>query len=247
MPAASRPVTLTVLAALSVAGCGGDEPEALGDGRGALGGSARTKTLARAEFERPPRGEAAWVAHEFRLGRGQKLRHSHGVGFVYGRRGRHRVGGRALAAGEGAALATGAPHVHAAASEDARFWEIRLAAPESSPPRGAKRRVFASEPLRGVPDAPRASFIEVVLPPRGGRTTVHTHPGPEFIYQLTGEIQYQNDMVGTKPLGAGGAEAIPPNTAVQKRNRSVRPASFLSWFLVDPDAPFAPEARFTRR
>ena len=44
--------------------------------------------------------------------------------------------------------------------------------------------------------------------------------------------------------GPGGAEAIPPDTALQKRNPFKEPAAFLSWFLVDPDQPFAPKASF---
>jgi quercetin dioxygenase-like cupin family protein len=86
----------------------------------------------------------------------------------------------------------------------------------------------------------------VRVPPRGGRTTVHTHPGPEFIYMTRGRIEYENALVGTRRLGPGGAEAIPPGTPVQKRNPYEREAVFLSWFLVDPDKPFAPEAEFER-
>jgi quercetin dioxygenase-like cupin family protein len=84
----------------------------------------------------------------------------------------------------------------------------------------------------------------VILPPRGGLTTVHTHPGTEFIYMTEGRIDYENALVGVKRLGPGGAEAIPPDTPVQKRNPYRREAVFLSWFLVDPGEPFAPEAEF---
>jgi quercetin dioxygenase-like cupin family protein len=73
---------------------------------------------------------------------------------------------------------------------------------------------------------------------------VHTHPGPELIYTLSGEIDYQNGLVGSKRLGPGALEGIPPGVPVQKRNPSDREATFLSWFLVDPKKPFAPRAEF---
>jgi hypothetical protein len=154
--------------------------------------------------------------------------------------------GAPLAGGDGAAVSAGALHRHLAGDDGSVFWEIRVAprgAPAPPGTRGA-RRVFESEPLEGVPAPAAVSLIEVTVPPRGGRTTVHTHPGPEFIYQLTGRIDYQNAIVGTKRLGPGGAEGIPPDTAVQKRNPYADPASFLSMFLVDPDRPFAPKAGF---
>jgi quercetin dioxygenase-like cupin family protein len=233
------------LAALAagVAGCGGDSesPPPAGDDRGAgvggLGGAARVETLAKTRLARPPEGELVWVADEFRLGPGERLTHAHEQAFAYARRGQ-------LAGGDGAALQAGARHTHRAGGDGAVLWEVRLAPPDSSTPGGATRRVFESEPLEGVPAPAEVSFLEVTVPPRGGRTTVHTHPGPELIYQLSGRIDYQNAIIGTKRLGPGGLEGIPPATAVQKRNPYARPATFLSWFIVDPDAPFAPRASF---
>jgi quercetin dioxygenase-like cupin family protein len=235
--------------------CGDDSagPPAQGDrgaGVGALGASAGTRTLARTRLDERPSGELAWVAHETRLEPGETIAHRHELSFVYARRGSHTLhaaGGRSsLREGEGAAVESGLPHRHAAGSDSPAFWEVRLAPPRSGAPPGVgpARRVFESQPLDGIPAPALASFIEVTVPPRGGRTTVHTHPGPEFIYELSGRIDYQNAIIGTRRLGPGGAEGIPPETAVQKRNPFARPATFLSFFLVDPDRPFAPKARF---
>ena len=238
----------------SLFACGDDSagPPAQGDrgaGVGALGGSATTRSLARTRLAGRPAGELAWVAHETRLAPGESIVHRHELSFVYARRGSHvlRAAGRArtLREGAGAALEADLPHRHVAGGDSSTFWEIRLA-PPGSQPRGSApaRRVFESEPLEGIPAPARVSFIEVTVPPRGGRTTVHTHPGPEFIYELSGRIDYQNAIIGTRRLGPGGAEGIPPDTAVQKRNPFARPATFLSLFLVDPERPFAPRARF---
>jgi quercetin dioxygenase-like cupin family protein len=243
MRALQRPARLlrapalgAALVAASLAGCG--DAEEGGTMRDALGGSAGTQTLARERLESLPPGPLAWVAHEVVLDSGEPLDEGVAPGFVYVRRG--MLG--ELGAGE--AVAGRDSRTLVAGPEGAAVWEIRLAAPGSGPEGG--RPVFESEPLEGIPKRPLATMIEVSVPPRGGRTTVHTHPGPEFIYMTAGEIDYQNALVGTKRLGPGGAEAIPPDTPVQKRNPYPNEAVFLSWFLVDPDQPFAPPAEFER-
>jgi quercetin dioxygenase-like cupin family protein len=240
---------LALLTVLGLAGCGdsGEEAAERPGVRGALGGDARVTTLARAQLPTRPAGPVAWVADELRLRPGRPLEHAHEPAFVYAREGATLLALRGkemrLDEGRGAFVSGEAPHLHAVTDEPAAVWEIRLAEPGAPAPAGA-RRVFESEPLEGIPRRPLASFLEVTVPARGGETTVHTHPGPEFIYQLEGRIEYQNALIGTRELGPGGAEAIPPDTAVQKRNSFAADASFLSWFLVDPDEPFAPAARF---
>lgn len=244
---------MPVLAAAALlTGCGGATEE--GDGRGAgvsgLGGNVKVETLARASLEQRPRGEIVWITDEVRLRAGESIDHRHGLAFAYARRGsqllRHAGEKRSIDPGAGAAVASGESHTHSAGREPATIWETRLASSGARPAPGFEhsRRVFESGPLRGIPTPARVSFLSVTVPPRGGRTTVHTHPGPELIYQLSGRIDYQNALIGTKRLGPGGLEAIPPGTAVQKRNPFSRPAVFLSWFLVDPSRPFAPEAEF---
>jgi quercetin dioxygenase-like cupin family protein len=250
-PIARRAALVALLLAAVLAACGddsGDEPGPgdQGVGLGALGGSAETETLARARLARPPAGELVWTSYEIRLAPGEAIEHAHELAFAYGRRGEHSLSGAGdepVAEGRAVAVPAGASHTHRAGDRPAAFWEIRLAPRGADPPRGA-RPVFESEPLEGIPAPAEASLIEVTVPPRGGRTTVHTHPGPEFIYQLSGRIDYQNAIIGTRRLGPGGAEGIPPNTAVQKRNPYAEPATFLSLFLVDPEQPFAPQADF---
>jgi quercetin dioxygenase-like cupin family protein len=247
-------VAATALAAaFLLAACGDESVDVGGDDRGAgvggLGGSARVATLARALVIRPPR-EASWIADEVRLEADGAIEHSHELAFAYARRGSHTLHAagaeRSISQGEGALVRADSRHRHTAGEDGAVLWEIRLARAGASPaPRMPEAsRVFESEPLEGIPARAEASFLAVTVPPRGGRTTVHTHPGPELIYQLSGRIEYQNALIGTKRLGPGGLEGIPPGTAVQKRNPFSHPAVFLSWFLVDPDRPFAPKASF---
>jgi quercetin dioxygenase-like cupin family protein len=242
------------LAAASVLGaCREESGDAGGDQgarAGALGGSARVDTLASRRLATRPPGELSWIAEEIRLRADRRMAHRHELAFVYARRGSHtlRTDGAesSISEGQGAAVPPGSPHSHAAAQDGAVLWEIRLARTGAPPAPGtrAARRLFESEPLEGIPAPAEVRFLAVTVPPRGGRTTVHTHPGPELIYQLAGRIDYQNAIIGTRRLGPGGLEGIPPDTAVQKRNPFSRPAVFLSWFLVEPDRPFAPKASF---
>lgn len=232
---------------LGLAGCGGDgdeetRPSTAGEG---LGQGAKVTTLARTQLAKRPSGPLAWVGDK--LAPGRSSTHRHEVAFLYARRGTARLERlgkrRRLRAGQSASVPGGTPHRHLLAGRAAAALEVRLAEPGSPPPVGG-RRLFESEPLQGIPARPLALFLEVTVPARGGMTTVHTHPGPEFIYQFEGRIDYQNALIGTKRLGPGGAEAIPPDTAVQKRNPFGTAARFLSWFLVDADKPFAPTAEF---
>lgn len=252
-------VATLVGAALAVGGCGGDSdvaestptptPGAERDAGGALGGGAATATLASVEDVAVPTGTLAWVASEVTLEPGQELAHRHSPSTVYAHAGDHRLDvagtGRTLAEGEGAAVAADTAHVHAAPTGSRSvFWEVRLAEPGSPLPGAPEaEQLFESEPLEGIPDSPSLRFIRVDLPP-GAETSVHTHPGPEFIYGTEGRFTYENGLEGERAFGPGDLAGIPPGTAVQKRNNTDQEAVFLSWFLVDPEESFAPSAEF---
>ena len=246
------------IASLALGACGersedsGEDRAATpsGDGGGALGGGARTTTLARQENVKRPPGRVVWSGWRVELEPGQSLRHRHGTATVFAEEGEHRLTGgpqeTVLAAGEGAAVTADQLHRHAAGDAGSAFSEVVLSAPGARLPKAPDaRRLFQSEVLRGVPEQSTLQFIEVRLPP-GSETSVHTHPGPEFIVGTRGRFDYENAIEGARPFGPGDTAGIPPNTAVQKRNRTNTEAVFLSWFLVDPDQPFAPGASFER-
>ena len=218
-------------------------------GGAALGGNAETTLLAQELLLDVPEERLAWVAHESTLSTGQSLDHVHEFAFVYAMDGPHQFQGgqndRNLKPGEGAVVAAGEPHRHLAQGGPSVFWEIRLTEPGSAPAPNLPnpRLVFDSGPIQGIPASPLAVFV-LVLVPVGGVTSVHTHPGPELIYQLSGKIDYQNALIGTKLMGPGETEGIPPGVSVQKRNPYEEDAEFLSWFLVDANQPFASPAAF---
>ena len=218
-------------------------------GGSALGGNADTVLLAQQVLQDLPAGDLVWAAYETRLEAGEVVSHSHEFAFVYTKLGRHLFNqgmpSRILEPNQGDVIAANIAHRHGAIDGVSIFWEVLLAAPGSGPPPSSvdSRLVFESGTLQDVPDAPLVTFVLVRVPP-GGQTSVHTHPGPEYIYQLSGRIDYENALIGVRRMGRGDVEGIPPNTAVQKRNSFDEEAEFLSWFLVDTAQPFASAARF---
>ena len=220
-------------------------------GGAALGGSAVTTLLAQVILLEVAEESLAWVAHESILAEGESLEHAHEFAFVYAVEGPHRLQGgenyRNLDSGEGAVVVTGEPHRHIAPDRLSVFWEVRLTEPGAAPSPNLpySTLVFDSGLLQGIPASPMATFV-LVRVPVDGETSVHTHPGPELIYQLSGKIDYQNALIGTKLMSPGEIEGIPPGVSVQKRNPYEEDAEFLSWFLVDRSQPFASPAGFER-
>ena len=217
----------------------------------ALGGSAETTLLAQGILLEVVKEGLAWVAHESTLAAGQRLEHAHEFAFVYAMEGPHQFQGEqndwTLITGEGAVVAAGETHRHFAPDGPSVFWEVRLSEPESAPAPNLPNPtlVFDGGPLQGIPASPMATFV-LVRVPVDGATSVHTHPGPELIYQLSGKIDYQNALIGTKLMNPREIEGIPPGVSVQKRNSYEEDAEFLSWFLVDRSQPFASPAAFDR-
>ena len=253
----ARRLLTTAVAAVGLAlGACGDEPAgSAGEetpaasqdqaGGGALGGGAQTTTLARLEDVKRAPGPTAWSGWRVELEPGEVVEHRHGPSTVLAEQGEHRLDADVLAAGDGAAVRAGKRHRHAAPDGSGSvFSEFVLAEPGFRLPGAPDARgLFESGVVKGVPEGASLRFIEVRLPP-DSETSVHTHPGPELIYGTKGTFDYQNAIEGERRFGPGDTAGIPPDTAVQKRNRSGEEAVFLSWFLVDPAEPFAPWAEF---
>ncbi len=153
--------------------------------------------------------------------------------------------GQELEPGSGGEVAASTMHRHESVEGGSVFWEIRLAAPGSALPGEVDNvRLMLESQVEGeIPPRPLAVFVYVLVP-SGGQTSVHTHPGPELIYTISGKIEYENKLIGAKVMGPEEFEGIPPGVPVQKRNTFEQDAEFLSWFLVDAGEPFASPARF---
>lgn len=212
-----------------------------------LGGDAQTTTLAEQQADVLAEEPLAWIGFDL-SGLGEEINiTTPAPGFLYANEGSHAV----TVEGEEMTLDTGEAIFTQEGAEVGLMsgqgvFHVLLTAPNVDVPgalAGAEV-IFTSGELKGIPETPaRLSFVLVELP-MGSQTSVHAHPGPEYIYVTQGEIEYQNSIIGTQTMTAGDDHSIPPDTAVQKRNPRGDTAEFLSWFVVDPDQPFASEASF---
>lgn len=239
---------LVALAGAAATGCGDDRGEQQLPG-GELGGNAKVVTLARAPLGSRPSGASAWNAWRVELAPGDKLQHTHALSTVYAEKGPHSLkiasDKKTLKPEGGAIVAAGRPHTHEAGDEPSIFWDVLLDTPGAKLPKAVDaKRVFETERLEGIPEQAEVAFLEVILAPRGGQTTVHTHPGPETIYVTSGPFKYQNAREGSSTVDDGDVKSIPPATPVQKRNPRSGRSRFLSWFIVDPAKDFAPASEF---
>lgn len=210
------------------------------DGDAALGDSAHTRLLAEVVVDQLPAEPLSWTG--FRLE--SDTTHTHDRSFVFAHDRAHTVvidGQRnQVAAGESVAIPPGSEHSHQGGA-----WEVLLSEPGVEAPTGASPEpLFTSGALEGIPETPvQLRFLLVELPP-GSQTSVHTHPGPEYVYNTRGSYTYESDATGEVPTSEGDDHSLGADTAVQKRNTGDEPATFLSWFIVDPDEPFAAGATF---
>jgi quercetin dioxygenase-like cupin family protein len=227
---------------------GMDHQDMDGMGGMAMDDRAEITVLAEAEVEALPSEPLGWVGYRIDGG-AEAGTHSWGPAFLYADEGTRamEVDGTevTLEAGESIFVPEGVEHTAA----DGSYWAFLLTDPDGSPAPGLgdATHELSSGPLEGLPAGPALlRFLVVDLPPQDGRTAVHTHPGPEFIYVAQGEIEYETGLEETTQLSVGDDAALPADTAVQKRNVSDDPARFWSWFVVDPDEPFSTEATFDR-
>lgn len=232
-------LAVTAAVAVGCSGAGDAGMGADGPGDGALGGSAGTEVLAETTLDGLPPGPLAWTAFEVR-----DVEHRHAAAFVHAHEDTTlAVDGEEEELGAGAAryVPAEAPHRHG----DGSAWDVLLAEPEVAAPDGGAGPVFTSGELEGLPDGETLlRSILVVLPP-GTSTSVHSHPGPEFIHVTRGSFVYENAVVGAVETAEGDGHAVGRDLAVQKRNpEDGGEAAFLSWFVVDADEPFTSRASF---
>lgn len=208
----------------------------MGDG---LGGDAESELLAEAEMTSVPDGPLVWRGFVV-----SDVEHEHGPAFVHAREATTvTVTGaeRRLDDGDAVFVPAGATHIHGAGES----WDVVLTAPDHDAPAGASAEVFRSDVLEGIPgDGVLLRAILVELPP-GTQTSVHTHPGPEFIYVTRGPFMYESGVTGEQRTAEGDSHTLPPDTPVQKRKPDgEQAAAFLSWFVVDPSEPFTTGSSF---
>ncbi|MDQ3396170.1 MAG: hypothetical protein M3511_00130, partial [Deinococcota bacterium] len=200
-----------------------------------MGEGAQLTALAETNLDTLPAGPLAWIALDLGALREVNVT-SPAPGFLYAHEGTHSATADGtevmLEQGESVFVPEGSEVMLASGQG---LWHIVLADPEAELPEELEGATvaFTSGELEGLPEGPAAlRFLLVELPMMGSATTVHTHPGPEYIYVMEGDIDYETGLADTETLTVGDDRALPADTAVQKRNPSDQRVTFLSWFIV---------------
>jgi molybdate transport system substrate-binding protein len=129
-----------------------------------------------------------------------------------------------------------------AAEVDGRAWLFTLGPPGGSSPGGSK--VAEIGPVPSI--AASEYLLRVVRSggPPGAKTPVHTHPGSESFYVLSGELT-QKTPEGVNRVSAGQSmPGHPPNTPMQVSSSGTGELSALVMFVNDATKPFSSPAVF---
>ena len=129
-----------------------------------------------------------------------------------------------------------------AAEVDGKAWLFTLGPPGGSSPGGSKMAEIGPVPAITAPEY----LLRVVRSggPPGAKTPVHTHPGSETFYVLTGELTQQTPE-GVNRVSAG--QSMPghsPNTPMQVSSSGTTELSALVMFVNDATKPFSSPATF---
>ena len=129
-----------------------------------------------------------------------------------------------------------------AAEVDGKAWLFTLGPPGGSSPGGSKVAEIGPVPSITAPEY----LLRVVRSggPPGAKTPVHTHPGSETFYVLSGELT-QKTPEGVNRVSAGQSmPGHPPNTPMQVSSSGTSDLSALVMFVNDATKPFSSAAVF---
>ena len=127
-----------------------------------------------------------------------------------------------------------------AAEVDGKAWLFTLGPPGGSSPGGSKVAEIGPVPSITAPEY----LLRVVRSggPPGAKTPVHTHPGSETFYVLSGELT-QKTPEGVNRVSAGQSmPGHPPNTPMQVSSSGTSDLSALVMFVNDATKPFSSPA-----
>ena len=129
-----------------------------------------------------------------------------------------------------------------AAQVDGKAWLFTLGPSGGSSPGGSKVAEIGLVPAINAPEY----LLRVVRSggPPGATTPVHTHPGSETFYVLSGELT-QKTPEGVNRVSAGQSmPGHPPNTPMQVSSTGTSELSALVMFVNDATKPFSSPATF---
>jgi quercetin dioxygenase-like cupin family protein len=130
-----------------------------------------------------------------------------------------------------------------AAEAAGKAWLFTLGAPGGMTPGAVK--VAEIGPVPPPPAAPEYLLrINAAGGPPGAKTPVHTHPGSETFYVVTGELR-QRTPQGVMQVGAGQSMAgRAPGMAMEVSSTGAGELNALVMFVVDATKPFSAPSAF---
>jgi quercetin dioxygenase-like cupin family protein len=129
-----------------------------------------------------------------------------------------------------------------AAEIDGKAWLFTLGPSGGSSPGGSKMAEIGPVPSITAPEY----LLRIVRSggPPGAKTPVHTHPGSETFYVLSGQLT-QMTPEGVNSVTAGQSmPGHPPNTPMQVSSTGTSDLSALVMFVNDATKPFSSPATF---
>lgn len=139
-----------------------------------------------------------------------------------------------------AAAQTAAGPTALAAEVAGKAWLFTLGPPGGSSPGGRKIAEIGPVPSISAPEY--LLRLNRAGGPPGAKTRVHTHPGSETFYVLTGELT-QKTPEGVKHVSAG--QAMPghlPGTPMEVSSSGIKDLTVLVMFVADATKPFSSPA-----
>jgi quercetin dioxygenase-like cupin family protein len=129
-----------------------------------------------------------------------------------------------------------------AVESEGRIWLFTLGAQGGATPGGTKVAEIGALPVLTAPEYLLRINHASGVP--GAKTSVHTHPGTETFYVLTGQLSQQTPH-GLTHVDAGHAMAgHNPDTPMQVSSTGSSDLSALVMFVVDATRPFSSPAKF---
>jgi quercetin dioxygenase-like cupin family protein len=131
-----------------------------------------------------------------------------------------------------------------AAEVGGKAWLVTLGPAGGSSPGGTKVAEIGPVPSFTAPEY-LLRLVQSGGPP-GAKTPVHTHPGSETFYVLSGELT-QKTPEGVHDISAGQSmPGHPPNTPMQVSSTGTSDLSALVMFVNDATKPFSSPATFVQ-
>jgi len=127
-----------------------------------------------------------------------------------------------------------------AAEVAGKAWLFTLGSPGGSSPGGSKVAEIGPVPSITAPEY----LLRIVRSggPPGARTPVHTHPGSETFYVLSGELTQKTPESVNRVSAGQSMPGHPPNTPMQVSSSGASDLSALVMFVNDATKPFSSPA-----